>query len=45
MAKAKKKSTAAQELGRKRWKGVSAQERTEITRRAIEARWAKGKKA
>jgi hypothetical protein len=33
------------ELGRKRWKGVSKAERSEILRRAVQARWAKARKA
>jgi hypothetical protein len=33
------------ELGRKRWKGVSKAERSEILRRAVNIRWAKVRKA
>ena len=31
--------------GKARWEGVSAEERSEQTRKAVEARWAKVKKA
>ncbi len=41
---AKKPMTAA-DMGRKRWKGVSKEKRTEITRRAVEARWERAKAA
>jgi hypothetical protein len=37
------KSRAAVELGRKRWTGLSAEERSKIARRAVQARWAKRK--
>jgi hypothetical protein len=44
----KGKNPHAAALGRKggkaRWKGVSSQERTEIARRAVQARWEKAKK-
>jgi len=43
MAKARRKSQAAVELGRKRWKGLTAEQRSEIARRAVQARWAKKK--
>jgi len=44
MGKKAKKSAAAVALGKKRWKGVPAAERSEIARRAIAARWSKRRK-
>ena len=32
-------------LGRRRWKGVSKEERTRIARKAVEVRWAKVRQA
>jgi hypothetical protein len=32
-------------MGRRRWKGVSKEERTTIARKAVEARWAKVRQA
>jgi len=37
--KDKAKDPAAVSLGRKRWKGVPAKERSEITRAAVSERW------
>jgi hypothetical protein len=44
MATKRPKSRAAAELGRKRWKGLTAEQRSEIARRAVQARWAKKRK-
>ncbi len=43
MAEKRRKSKAAAELGRKRWKGLTAEEKSAIARRAVQARWAKKK--
>lgn len=43
MAK-KRKNAAAVSLGQKRWKGLTAEERSEIARKAIQARWDRVKK-
>jgi hypothetical protein len=45
MAKKRPKNKAAAELGRKRWKGLTAEQRSEIARRAVRARWEKSRKA
>jgi hypothetical protein len=44
MAKKPRKSQAAAELGRKRWQGLTAEQRSEIARRAVQARWSKTKR-
>jgi hypothetical protein len=44
MATKRPKSRAAVELGRKRWKGLTAEERSAIARRAVQARWARKRK-
>jgi hypothetical protein len=36
-----KKNPAAQELGRKRWKGVTAAQRSQLARLAVLTRWRK----
>ena len=33
------------ELGRRRWKGLSKEQRSELARAAVNARWAKARKA
>jgi hypothetical protein len=38
---AKRKDPGAVSMGRKRWKGLSAAERSVIARKAINARWAR----
>jgi hypothetical protein len=44
MSKTPRKSQAAAELGRKRWQGLTAEQRSEIARRAVQARWSKTKR-
>jgi hypothetical protein len=39
-----KKTMTAAEMGRARWKGLSKEQRSEIARKAINARWAKARK-
>jgi hypothetical protein len=40
----KKKPMTAAEMGRARWKGLTKEQRSEIARKAINARWAKAQK-
>jgi hypothetical protein len=40
-----KKPMTAAEMGRARWKGLTEEQRSEIARNAVNARWAKARKA
>jgi hypothetical protein len=45
MAKRSRKSSAAVTLGKKRWKGTSAEQRSEQMRELVKKRWAKKKRS
>jgi hypothetical protein len=39
--KEKSRRPSASEMGRRRWKGLTQEQRSEIARKAVEARWAR----